>query len=125
MFVMAELSPRDLRLALKAHGHSPIPCNGKRPLLDAWQTKLDASDDEIAHWGGGNTGILTERTSAFDIDILHDDAAVAVEDLAREWLDGRGTILVRFGQAPKRAIPFRTPTPFAKFAVNLTDPRTR
>jgi hypothetical protein len=122
---MAEISPRELRLALKAHGHSPIPLSGKRPLIDAWPTKLDATDDEIAHWSGNNTGILCERTSAFDIDILHEDAVAAVEDLAREWLDDRGTVLVRFGQAPKCAIPFRPSTPFSKFVIHLTDPRTK
>jgi hypothetical protein len=120
-----DTSPRDLRLALKANGHSPIPCKGKKPTLDSWQTKLDATDEEISQWSGTNTGILTERTAAFDIDITHEAAAVAVEELAREWLDDRGIILVRFGNAPKRAILFRTPKPFPKFVVHFTDPRTR
>ena len=33
-----------------------------------------------------------------------------------------GPILVRIGKPPKRAIPFRTIEPFAKFVVNLTAP---
>ena len=41
------MSPYQVRLALKAAGFSPIPCKGKRPLLEGWQRKLDASDEEM------------------------------------------------------------------------------
>jgi hypothetical protein len=38
----------------------------------------------------------------------------AVEQLIRTRFDGRGTMLVRIGRAPKRLIPFCTDVPFAK-----------
>ncbi|MGY2906489.1 hypothetical protein [Bradyrhizobium sp. URHC0002] len=40
-----------LRKKLRAAGYDPIPVNGKKPHLDAWQTKLAAPDAEIDRWG--------------------------------------------------------------------------
>jgi Bifunctional DNA primase/polymerase, N-terminal/Primase C terminal 1 (PriCT-1) len=109
----------DLRLALRAAGYSPIPVQGKRPLMDNWQTKGSADDIEISSWSKqfphlSNTGLLTERMPTLDADIKHAEAADAVEGYVREYFDGRGAILVRFGMPPKRAIPLRTARPFAK-----------
>ena len=59
-----------------------------------------------------------------DIDLLDEGAASAVEYLAREHFSDRGTFLVRIGRAPKRAIPFRTSTPFAKIQVELRAPNS-
>src|SRR5262249_40047423 len=61
-----------------------------------------------------NTGILTQFTPTLDIDITNSEAADAVEALARERFEERGFVLVRTGQAPKRAILLRTDTPFKK-----------
>src|SRR5215471_7043476 len=72
-----------------------------------------------------NTGILTRLTPVLDADILNQDAAVAVENLVRERFEERGYILVRIGLAPKRAILFRTLTPFDKITVNFTETRGR
>jgi hypothetical protein len=58
---------------------------------------------------------------ALDLDILNEEAARAVEDLARERFEEHGWFLVRIGKAPKRAIIFRTNTPFHKLTVNLTE----
>ena len=57
-----------------------------------------------------------------DLDILNEEAARACEDHVREQYEEKGPILVRIGKPPKRAIPFRTIEPFAKFVVNLTAP---
>ena len=57
---------------------------------------------------------LTERTTTLDIDILDPDAAQYVEDLVRDMFGEVGTVLVRFGSPPKRAIPLRTAKPFAR-----------
>jgi hypothetical protein len=57
-----------------------------------------------------------------DVDIKSPDAAAAVEALVRERFEDHGVILVRFGTPPKRAIPFRTDTPFKKITVNLIAP---
>jgi putative DNA primase/helicase len=123
-----------LRLALAAAGFIPIPLFGKAPPtfgknnsrkgLSGWQ-KLDTVTDEmLALWertwpDAVNTGILTRTTPALDLDILNEEAARAAEDLVRRRFEERGTILVRIGLPPKRAILFCTDTPFAKILVNL------
>ena len=50
----------------------------------------------------------------FDIDIKDEAAASACEQLVRDRFDGQGALLVRFGLAPKRLIPFCTAAPFPK-----------
>jgi Casjensviridae DNA primase len=117
------MSVLDLRLALKAAGFSPIPCTGKRPTLPQWQNKIEASAEEMATWAGANTGIITGVTTAFDVDITNPEAADAVESIVRDWFDGKGVLPVRFGNAPKRAMLFRTSQPFSKMSVSFVDPR--
>jgi AAA domain/Bifunctional DNA primase/polymerase, N-terminal len=124
---MLTSDPTATRLALRAAGFHPIPLNGKRPQLNGWSAKVDASFTEIEHWARqfpqcANTGILTQTTPTLDADIRHEEAAAAVEELTREWFDGRGSVLVRFGQAPKRAIPFRTRRPFSKLKKKFIAP---
>ena len=106
-----------LRLALKAAGFSPIPCKGKQPLLREWQTRFDASAEEMAAWPGANTGSLCAYVPGWDADILDLEAAEAVEAMVKDRFDGRGIIPVRFGLAPKRLMIFRTDTPFSKMAA--------
>ncbi len=65
--------------------------------------------------------MLTAHTPALDIDVMHQEAAEYVEDLANYSFDGRGTFLLRYGNKPKRAILFRTETPFAKRQVRFQD----
>lgn len=116
----------ELRLAIQARGFSPIPVCGKKPLLPVWQTKAGADAAEIIAWGSfpewPNTGILTEYTPAADIDIRHSEAAMRVEDVARERFGSYGTFLTRFGEVPKRCVLFRTDTPFAKIAAHFRAP---
>ena len=119
--------PTETRRALLAAGYSPIPVKGKRPTFDEWQKKLETNDAEIRLWdsmwpNATNTGILTKFTPAIDIDIMVPDAAAAVEELAREAFTEHGHILVRFGQAPKRAILLRTDEPFKKIVALFTAP---
>jgi hypothetical protein len=101
---------------------------GKAPQLKGWQDKLDSNADEITLWGklfqyATNTGVLTARTPAFDIDIRDAAAAKAIEDLVREWLGERpGELLVRVGKPPKRAVLFQTNTPFKKVQISLQAP---
>jgi Bifunctional DNA primase/polymerase, N-terminal len=110
------------RLAL-AGGFDPIPVEGKIPVQKGWQ-KIKATDTDIASWSTNfpkatNTGLQTERTPTLDIDIHDEEAAAAVEALIRAQFGDRGLIPVRFGRRPKRALPFRTDTPFAKITANL------
>jgi hypothetical protein len=116
-----------LRLQLRTHGYSPLPLEGKIPAPKAWQQKLNTTPEEITLWEksyhlAGNTGLLTHTTPALDIDILDEEAADAVEALAREHLEERGDILVRVGKWPKRAILLRTDEPFAKITANVIAP---
>src|SRR6266536_5202660 len=116
-----------IRQALRAGGYSPIPVNGKNPNFKQWQQLITVSPETIDAWprthrGRDNTGILCKYTPTFDGDILIEEAAIAVENLARERFEEHGYFLVRIGRAPKRAIPFRTDTPFSKITRNLSHP---
>jgi hypothetical protein len=116
-----------LRLAMQANGYQPLPAQGKKVLLQEWSTKGDVPQSEIALWDvqhphWSNTSTLTGRTPTIDGDIRHPEAAEAFEELVREWLDERGTIMVRFGEAPKRAILCRTDKPFPKISASFVAP---
>ena len=123
-----QTSPLTLqRLRLVAAGYSPVPIEGKRPPMKDWQSKFKTSRAEIVLWEkswptSSNTGVLTKFVPALDIDIMHAEAADAIEALAREQFEERGHIAVRFGKAPKRAILLRTDEPFAKLARVFTAP---
>jgi hypothetical protein len=115
------------RLALREAGYSPVPLQGKRPLMNGWEKQVDADPAEIKKWGWKfshcrNTGIITKRTPTLDIDILDERAAIAVEALVRDRFAARGQILTRVGLPPKRAILFRTNAPFKKITVNFAVP---
>ena len=117
----------DYRCKLWQNGYAPIPLEGKRPPLTGWQQKIDTNPDEIrlltrSYTYALNTGVLTKFTPCIDIDLLNEDAAKAVEDLARERFEERGYFLVRIGKAPKRAILFRTNDPFPKCSLALVAP---
>ena len=120
---MTVMSPLELRLQLKARGFAPIPCTGKKPTLGDWQTKLDASPEEMARWIGANTGSLCRPAPCVDIDITNPEAATAAEETLKDWFSDRGRIPVRFGNVPKRAMLFRTSTPFPKMSASFTDAR--
>ena len=122
------IRPTDRRLQLKAAGYAPIPLYGKEPPiygknndrkgLAGWQKLENVSPAQIRMWGktwpdAVNSGGLTRYTPAVDIDILHVEAAKTVESFTRGWFRN-GNILVRVGQAPKRAILLRTDNPFEK-----------
>jgi hypothetical protein len=114
------------RLQLHALGYSPVPVKtgDKGPHITGWQKLSVATPDDIKSWSKrhtdhGNTGILTERTPVLDIDLLNKDAGDAVEQLIRDRFGDYGTVLVRVGKSPKRAIPFQTAKPFDKLQVSL------
>jgi hypothetical protein len=78
----------EYRMSLRTAGFAPLPVAGKRPVISDWQTRNDTDAAEIASWGATfpgctNTGILTARTPALDIDIKNADAADAVSELVR------------------------------------------
>jgi hypothetical protein len=115
------------RRKLRAGGYSPLPVEGKRPPMNGWDEKTTANDDEINLWSklypyATNTGALTKYVPTCDIDISDPDAAKAVEDLVRSRNEEFGTILTRFGNSPRRAIPFQTDQPFKKLVAKVTGP---
>src|SRR5262245_57730962 len=126
------------RLALCGNGYTPLPLFGKEPPvygknnkrkgLESWQLLDNVTRAMLVLWGktwpdASNTGILTRLTPVLDADILNEDAAIAVENLARERFEERGYILVRIGLPPKRAILFRTLDTFDKIVVNFAETR--
>jgi Bifunctional DNA primase/polymerase, N-terminal len=111
-----------VRLALKAAGFDPVACTGKRPIQNEWQLNSDFTPEQIRRMGGNNTGVLTQKTPALDADIDAPEPASRVEEVARDWFDGRGTIPVRFGGAPRRALLFRAAVPFAKIIAKFVAP---
>ena len=94
--------------------------DGKSPrglLAVDWRAKYRNGQSEAVvrrfmreHPGWG-VGIITGRCVAFDIDVLHPDAAAEIKALA---LATFGAAPVRIGRAPKSLIVYRTEVPFAK-----------
>jgi hypothetical protein len=116
--------PSEFRSRAVGNGYAVIPLNGKIPVLAGWQKRTDTTLDELKLWertapAARNTGFLTQRTPALDIDVLDPEAAAAVESMVRARFEARGFFLVRHGRHPKRAIPFRTDTPFPKIVVSF------
>jgi AAA domain/Bifunctional DNA primase/polymerase, N-terminal len=116
------LNTFEVRDALHRMGYSPVACHGKRPLAEKWQTRLRATAEDLAKDTGANTGVIACYNPGFDIDILDPAAADTAERVFKDWLDGRGTIPVRIGQWPKRAIALRTPEPFQKIQQHYRAP---
>ena len=126
-----------LRRTLVAAGLTPLPLFGKAPPsygkngakkgLGGWQHLDGVTSEQIDGWARDwptayNTGILTRFAPALDIDICNEAAVIAIEEAVRARFEERGTVPVRIGEPPKRAILFRTDEPFAKILVNLTAP---
>jgi Protein of unknown function (DUF3987)/Bifunctional DNA primase/polymerase, N-terminal len=109
------------RQALLKNGYEPIPLNGKRPVLDAWQnshaTLNDISAWETAFPGAGNTGVLTRFVPAVDDDVLDPEVADLIHGWVRELIPPGCPELLRFGKRPKRAILFRCDVPFPKIST--------
>ena len=121
------MNPTALRHQLVAAGFCPLPLRGKAPFQKDWQKRTEPSSADIDNWtlhypDALNTGSLTRLMPTLDTDITDEKAAEAVENLVREKFEKRGCILVRIGSAPKRAIPFRTHTPFPKIVGKIIAP---
>ena len=115
----------DRRIRYVKAGYAPVPCFGKRPVLPGWQAvPIDISSPEswdTDYPSASNTGIRTKNTPAVDIDVLDADVAEQIECELRA-LFPQQPLLVRFGMAPKRLIPFRTETPFTKIKIEFKAP---
>jgi hypothetical protein len=114
------------RLKMLGCGYGAIlPLNGKAPTIDAWSSRTSTTEHEIRAWervrpAETNTGLLTKDFPAFDIDIsVNPDAAQDVANLIAKELCDRRRVMVRTGNAPKRAVLCRTTEPFKKFKVEF------
>ena len=123
-------TPTAIRSLLSKGDFDPVPLRGKRPDMKEgweWQKLFGATSEQFDIWkrtwpDAKNTGCLTRRMPTLDIDVTHQEAAEAIEALVRERYEEHGTVLVRIGKPPKRAIPFRTDEFFAGFKLALTAP---
>jgi hypothetical protein len=107
-----------MRLRLLTIGYTPLPAHGKEIYLAGWAS-LTPTPDDITVWtrkhpDWRNTGIATRNTPAIDIDIIDPAIATTVGNLVFDHFGLSGMILRRVGRAPKRAILFQAPEPFAK-----------
>ena len=118
-----------VRKRLLRAGFLPIPATGKRVFADNWPD-IVATEAEIDSWftrypDALNTGLLTRTTPAIDLDVYDPDVAEELELTLFDMI-GEGHTMVRFGQPPKRAILFRTDTPFKKIRTPVfTTPGSR
>jgi hypothetical protein len=111
------------RKDLLAAGYRPLPISGKAPPVAGWQNII-VTNTIINDWSGKwpdalSTGILTRNTPAVDVDVTDDEVAEELTVLAEEIL---GKSPVRVGRAPKRAMLYRTTTPFPKVSTTFTSP---
>jgi hypothetical protein len=104
----------------KAPSRCRLSVNGKAPSIPGWQD-IQATNPVIDSWadkyaGATNTGILTRAVPAVDIDVLDPAVADELQKIAEQII---GTSAVRIGQAPKRAMLFRTDAPFDKISTPI------
>ena len=123
------MTPAEVRLDLHHGGYMPLPLIGKRPMFEDWPKRTDVTehrDRALVRARPRRPRTLESSPDSprvFDIDIFSDaEAAEAVANLTRERFEEHGYFLVRTGKWPKRAIPFRTDTPFEKISVTLISP---
>ena len=106
------------RKDLLAAGYLPLPVNGKVPPIKGWPD-IEATDVLIDRWAyeyadATNTGIITHRTPAVDIDVLDPGVADELQGLAERMI---GKTAVRTGRPPKRAMLFRADIPLSKVST--------
>ena len=112
------------RKQLLASGYSPVPANGKAVKITDWPT-IEATTSDHRQMGKRtrsrhlNTGILTRDTPFVDIDVTVEEVAEEIEALFESEIENSA---VRIGLPPKRAIPFRSDTPFKKMATQFIAP---
>jgi hypothetical protein len=115
-----------LRLALLANSYQPIPVVGKAAYLTGWSsiipTEAIIRDWEQSRPNEQGTGILTRKTPAIDIDIKDEAIADELEAHLRKFFNGKGRLMRRVGEPPKRAFLFRTETPFDKLQEKFVAP---
>jgi RecA-family ATPase len=115
----------EIRMAMLANGYTPLPCSceTKRPVLVGWPD-AKVTTEAITGWDiqfpkAQNHGL---RLEALDLDISDQDICEDLESIVRDWFDGRGEILVRFGNPPRRLIPIHVTGDLTKTSRLFKDP---
>lgn len=100
---------------LIANGYRPVPCTGKRVLIDDWPKRdFTEWDFKPSH----NVGIKTgDGIALVDIDVTDPKASAAI---AAEWLRRHQGALQRTGKAPKTAFLVASDIP-SKVEAKLPD----
>ncbi|QGF21057.1 putative DNA primase [Pectobacterium phage MA11] len=110
---LAEVWPELLE---NGYNFLPLKFKTKRPPFDEW-TEYKADSKLAKRWEkefkNGGAGLNTTYTPAVDIDVYDDAMASALQELVEF---DYGITPVRFGQAPKRLMLFRTDEPFTKMS---------
>jgi hypothetical protein len=111
-------------MTLLRNGYVPLPCSRetKRPVIENWPD-LNIGCEHIAGWDvqfpfAQNHGL---RLPAVDIDILDEDVSADLEREVRDWLDGNGKVMVRFGRPPKRLVPINVEDDLTKLSAVFKD----
>jgi AAA domain len=83
----------------------------------AWRS-YDATEADIAQWmkDGASFGLRADRFPGLDIDVMDEQLANEIEQLAREELGGPP---IRFGRAPKRLLMYRAEAPINRMRLWL------
>ena len=100
---------------------SPIPCDGQAAAARrvAEQDRAQLAPRSRS-WPAPIPACLTRATRRRSTSTSPTPRRPTLaEDVAKELFGDRGKILVRFGRLPKRALPFRTATPFPKMSAQL------
>jgi len=102
------MKPADIRNKLLRNGFVPLPLRDKGIFIKGWsREKIDAKwlKRFARSRSMPNTGLRCDDLLAFDIDILDEDVADAIDDLICE--ETGGTDYCRIGRYPKRLLLFR------------------
>jgi hypothetical protein len=112
-------------MAMLTNGYTPLPCSceTKRPVLIGWPD-AKVTTELINGWDiqfpkAQNHGL---RLEALDLDISDQDICEDLESIVRDWFDGRGEILTRFGNPPRRLIPLHVTGDLTKTSRLFKDP---
>ena len=101
----------------------PVKAREKFPVLKNWQEGFTSEQIGAFATNGSadsSIGLLSAHFPGVDIDVLDRDCADAIERFA---LDFFGPAPIRYGNAPKRLLMYRTEVPFSKAKIFLTDPQ--
>jgi hypothetical protein len=101
------------------NGYDITPLNGKVPIIKAWQTRPEQSQD-YGKFDGKNIGVLcggTHHVIALDIDVKHKPAT----DEIRRLVEDLGNAPERIGNAPKTLFVFRCTVQVSKVKTGVYD----